>query len=48
MKLNKSARARSKLMTASEKASIRKAARILFDYQLMSPKRFEMLARNYK
>ena len=48
MKLNKSARARSKLMTASEKAAIKKAARVLFDYQLMSPKRFEMIARNYQ
>jgi hypothetical protein len=47
MKLNKSARARSKMMTASEKASIRKSARVLFDYQLMSSKRFEMIARNY-
>ena len=48
MKLSKEAKARSKLMTASERASIRKAARTLFDFQLMSPKRLEMIARNYK
>ena len=48
MKLSKSARARLKLMTASEKASIRKSARVLFDFGILSPKKMEMLARNYK
>ena len=48
MKLNKNARARIKLMTATEKASIRKAARVLFDFQLMSPKRVEMISRWYQ
>ena len=48
MKLSKSARARLKLMTASEKASIRKSARVLFDFGLLSANRMELVARNYK
>ena len=48
MKLSKQARARMKLMTAGEKKKIRDASRTLFDFGLMSPKRAEMVARNYK
>ena len=48
MKLNKNSRARLKLMTSAEKKTIVSAARKLFDFGLMSAKRAEMIARNYK
>ncbi len=48
MKLSKNARARLKLMTAGEKSMIRKAARNLFDFGIISAKKLEMIARNYK
>lgn len=48
MKLSKNARARLKLMTQGEKSSIRKSARILFDFGLLSAKKMELIGRNYK
>lgn len=48
MKISKNARARLKLMTAAEKKKITGAARTLFDFSLISAKRAEMIARNYR
>ena len=48
MKLSKTARARLKLMTSAEKKKIVAAARTLFDFQIISAERAEMIARNYK
>jgi len=48
MKLSKNSRARLKLMTSAEKATVRKAARNLFDFGIISPKKLDMIARNYK
>ncbi len=48
MKLSKMSRARLKLMTSAEKKKIVSASRTLFDFGLMSAKRAEMIARNYK
>ena len=41
-------RARLKLMTSAEKKKIVAAARTLFDFQIISAKRADMIARNYK
>jgi hypothetical protein len=48
MKLSKMAKARLKLMTSAEKKAILSASRKLFDFGLISPKRAEMIARNYR
>ena len=48
MKLSKNARARLKLMTAGEKSMIRKAARNLFDFQIITAAKANMISRNYK
>lgn len=48
MKLSKRNKARLKLMTATEKSMVRKAARNLFDFGLISTKRMDLIARNYK
>lgn len=48
MKLSKRNRTRLKLMTAGEKKKIRDASRTLFDFGLISTKRMELIARNYK
>tara|TARA_Y100001963_G_C6746640_1_gene431955 strand:+ start:183 stop:329 length:147 start_codon:yes stop_codon:yes gene_type:complete len=48
MKLSKHARARLKLMTSAEKKQIVASARKLFDFGIISAKRAEMIARNYK
>ena len=48
MKLSKNARSRLKLMTSTEKRKIVAAARTLFDFQIISAKRADMIARNYK
>ena len=48
MKLSKNSRARLKLMTSAEKKNNVSSARKLFDFGLMSAKRAEMIARNYK
>ncbi len=48
MKLNKSARAKLKLSTASEKKSVVSSARKLLDFNLISAKRAEMIARNFR
>jgi len=48
MKLNRYARARLKLMSAAEKKKIVAAARTLLESGMISPKRAEMIARNYR
>jgi len=48
MKLSKNARARLKLMTSAEKKTIVSSARKLFDFGLISAKRAELIARNYR
>ena len=48
MKLSKNSRARLKLMTSAEKKTIVASARKLFDFGLITAKRAEMIARNYK
>jgi hypothetical protein len=45
MAISKRARARIKIMTASEKASIRKATKLLFDAELMGIKRCRDIMR---
>ena len=48
MKVSKQAKARLKLMTMAEKKKVLAAARTLFDFQIISAKRADMLARTYK
>ena len=48
MKLSKDSRARLKLMTSAEKKTVVSSARKLFDFQIISAKKAEMIARNYK
>ena len=48
MKVSKQAKARMKLMTMAEKKKVLAAARVLFDFQIISAKRADMLARTYK
>ena len=48
MKLNKQAKTRMKLMTTAEKKKILAAVRTMFDFQIISAKRADMLARSYK
>ena len=48
MKLSKNARARMKLMTSAEKKKIVAAARTLFDFQVITADRANLIARNYK
>ena len=48
MKLNKGARVKKRLMTQAEMKKIVSAARTLLDAQLISPKRADMIARNYR
>jgi hypothetical protein len=48
MKLSKSARVKSRLMTSAEKKKVVSAARTLFDANLISTKRAEMIARNFR
>ncbi len=48
MKISKTARARKTLMTSAEKKKIAASARTLFDFQIISAKRADMIARNYK
>ena len=48
MKISKQAKARLKLMTSAEKKKVLSATRTLFDFQIISAKRAEMLARSYK
>jgi hypothetical protein len=48
MKLSKNSRARLKLMTSAEKKTIVASARKLFDFGLITAKRAEMIARNYR
>jgi len=46
MKLSKFTRAKMKLATASDKASLRKAARVLLDFGMISPKRAMFVERH--
>mgnify|MGYP000226495886 CR=1 FL=1 len=48
MKLSKTARTKKKLATAAETKKVVSAARTLFDFGLISNKRAEMIARNYR
>ena len=48
MRISKQAKARLRLMTAAEKNKVLAATRTLFDYQIISAKRAETLARSYK
>ena len=48
MKLSKNSRARLKLMTSAEKKTVVASARKLFDFGVISSKKAEMIARNYK
>ena len=48
MKLSKAARSRKNLMTSAEKKKIVAAARTLFDFQIITAKKADMIARNYK
>lgn len=43
--LSKRAKARMRLMSASEKAAVKKAAKVLFDYELMGEKRAMAIIR---
>ena len=45
MAVSKRAKARFKLMTAAEKAAVRKAAKLLFDVELMGAKRVKEITR---
>lgn len=45
MALSKRARARLKIMSASEKASVKKSAKLLFDSELMGVKRMREIVR---
>jgi hypothetical protein len=48
MKISKRARARLKLMTSAEKKTVVASARKLFDFGVISSKKAELIARNYK
>ena len=48
MKINKRARVKKRLMTAGEIKKVVIAARTLFDAGLMSMKRADMIARNFR
>ena len=45
MALSKRARARLKIMSASEKAAVKKSAKLLFDSELMGVKRMREIVR---
>lgn len=46
MAISKRAKARIKIMTASEKSRVRAAAKLLFDCELMGVKRMREITRN--
>jgi len=48
MKLSKMARSKKNLATAAEKKSVVSAARKLLDFDLITSKKADMIARNYK
>jgi len=48
MKMNKGARTKKRLMTAAEMKKCVGAARVLLDAGLISNKRADMIARNYR
>ena len=48
MKLSKNSRARLKLMKSAEKKTVVASARKLFDFGIISAKKAEMIARNYR
>lgn len=45
MAISKRAKIRFKMMTASEKSQVRKAAKTLFDYELIGSKRAQEITR---
>ena len=47
-KASRSAKARVKRASVGEKASIKKSARVLADYELITNKRFEAIVRTLK
>jgi hypothetical protein len=47
-KASRAAKARVKRATVGEKAQIRKAARVLADYELITGKRFDAILRTLK
>ena len=47
MKLNKSTRAKIKLATAAEIKKVKSAARDLLDFNLISDKKAQLIARNF-
>ena len=47
MKLNKNTRAKMKLATAAELKKIKPAARVLLDFNLISEKKAQLIARNF-
>jgi hypothetical protein len=48
MKMNKGARSKKRLMTSAEMKKVVSATRVLLDAGLVSPKRADMIARNYR
>jgi len=48
MKMNAGARTKKRLMTSAEMKKVVSAARVLLDAGLISPKRADMVARNYR
>ncbi len=46
--MNKGARSKKRLMTSAEMKKIVSATRVLLDAGLVSPKRADMIARNYR
>jgi len=48
MKMNAGARSKKRLMTSADMKKVLAAARVLLDAGIISPKRADMLARNYR
>ena len=48
MKLSKAARTKKRLATAAEMKKVVSAAKTLFDFNLISSKKADMIARNYR
>jgi hypothetical protein len=48
MKLNRQAKTKKKLATSADLKKVVASARTLFDFGLITSKRAEMIARNYK
>jgi len=48
MKMNKGARSKKRLMSQAEMKKVISATRVLLDAGIISPKRADMIARNYR